>query len=90
MIHRLLLLSTGWGVGLLMLLTLSLGARILEPPESSSEEPLSLDLGFAHKTVPLPSGVIIGVGLIAGVVAGSSASALVWPRSSSAEEEEGE
>lgn len=83
MIHRLLLLSTGWGVGLLMLVSLSLGAQNLE----RSSERISLDLGFGHNTVPLPSGVIIGVGLIAGVVAGSSASALVWPRSSSAEEE---
>lgn len=83
MIHRLLLLSTGWGVGLLMLLSLSLGAQNLE----RSSERLGLALGFGHHTVPLPSGVIIGVGLIAGVVAGSSASALAWPRSSSAEEE---
>ena len=83
MIHRLLLLSTGWGVGLLMLLSLSLGAQNLE----RSSERLRLALGFGRHTVPLPSGVIIGVGLIAGVVAGSSASALAWPRSSSAEEE---
>ncbi|MXW39674.1 MAG: hypothetical protein F4Z75_00660 [Synechococcus sp. SB0668_bin_15] len=83
MIHRLLLLGSGWGVGLLMLLSLSLGAQNLE----RSSERLSLDLGFGHNTVPLPSGVIIGLGLIAGLVAGSSASALVWPRPSSAEEE---
>ena len=82
MIRRFLLLSTGWGVGMLMLLSLSLGAQNLE----RSSERLSLDLGFNHKTVPLPSGVIIGVGLIAGVVAGSSASALVGPRFLSAEE----
>ncbi len=84
MVHRLLLLSTGWGVGLLMLLSLSLGAQNLE----RSPERLSLDLGFGHKTIPLPSGVIIGAGLIAGVVAGSSAGALMWPRSSSMEEEQ--
>ncbi|SAY38818.1 hypothetical protein [Candidatus Synechococcus spongiarum] len=84
MIHRLLLLGTGWGVGLLMLLSLSLGAQNLE----RSSERLRLDLGFGRNTVPLPSGVIIGVGLIAGVVAGSSASALAWPRSSSASAEE--
>ena len=83
MVHRLLLLTTGWGVGLLMLLSLSLGAQNLE----RSSERLRLDLGFGRNTVPLPSGVIIGVGLIAGVVAGSSASALVWPRSSSVEED---
>ncbi|KKZ10489.1 MAG: hypothetical protein TE42_10010 [Candidatus Synechococcus spongiarum SP3] len=86
MIHRLLLLSAGWGVGFLMLLSLSLGAQNLE----RSSERLRLDLGFGHSTVPLPSGVIIGVGLIAGVVAGSSASALVWPRSSPVEQEDGE
>lgn len=80
MIHRLLLLSTGWGVGLLMLLSLSLGAQNLE----RSSERLSLDLGFGNSTIPLPSGVIIGVGLLTGVVAGSSASAMLWPRSSSA------
>ena len=83
MIHRLLLLSTSWGVGLLMLFSLSLGAQNLE----RSSERLSLNLGFNQKTIPLPSGVIIGVGLIAGVVAGGSASALVWPRSSSEEDE---
>ena len=83
MIHRLLLLGTGWGVGLLMLLSLSLGSQNLE----RSSERLSLELGFGHRTIPLPSGVIIGVGLIAGVVAGSSASALAWPPSASREEE---
>ena len=66
-----------------MLLSLSLGAQNLE---RSSERP-GLALGFGYHTVPLPSGVIIGVGLIAGVVAGSSASALAWPRSSPVEED---
>ena len=84
MVLRLLLLGAGWGVGILMLLSLSLGAQNLE----RSSERLSLDLGFQQKTVPLPSGVVIGVGLIAGVVAGSSASALLWPRPSPIEEEE--
>ena len=84
MVRRLLLLSTGWGVGLLMLFSLSLGAQNLEP----SSQRLSLDLGFDQETIPLPSGVIIGVGLIVGVVAGSSASALLWPRSSAREEEQ--
>ncbi|MYK06839.1 MAG: hypothetical protein F4040_03805 [Synechococcus sp. SB0670_bin_20] len=42
MIRRFLLLSTGWGVGILMLLSLSLGAQNLE----RSSERLSLDLGF--------------------------------------------
>ncbi|KKZ09987.1 MAG: hypothetical protein TQ37_10340 [Candidatus Synechococcus spongiarum 15L] len=83
MIRRLFLLSTGWGVGMLMLLSLSLGAQNLE----RSSERLSFDLGFGYKTVPLPSGVIVGVGLIAGVVAGSSASAMVWPRSAEEERE---
>ncbi|HBP53848.1 MAG TPA: hypothetical protein DD643_05690 [Synechococcus sp. UBA8638] len=83
MVRRFLLLSTGWGVGILMLLCLSLGAQNLE----RSSERLSLDLGLNRTTIPLPSGVIIGVGLIIGVVAGSSASALAWPRSSSVEEE---
>lgn len=83
MVHRLLLLTTGWGVGLLMLLSLSLGAQNLE----RSSERLRLDLGFGRNTVPLPSGVIIGVGLIAGVVAGSSASALAWPRTSPVEKD---
>ena len=83
MIHRLLLLGAGWGVGLLMLLSLSLGVQNLE----RSSERLSLDLGFGHSTVPLPSGVIIAVGLMAGVVAGGSASALAWPPSAPSEEE---
>lgn len=83
MIRRFLLLSTGWGVGILMLLSLSLGAQNLE----RSSERLKLDLGFDQETILLPSGVIIGVGLIVGVVAGSSAGALLWPRSSSTEEE---
>ena len=83
MIRRFLLLSTGWGVGILMLLSLSLGAQNLE----RSSERLSLDLGFNQTTIPLPSGVIVGVGLILGAVAGSSAGALVWPRSSSTGEE---
>ncbi|MXY62184.1 MAG: hypothetical protein F4Y87_01800 [Synechococcus sp. SB0665_bin_28] len=83
MIRRFLLLSTGWGVGILMLLSLSLGAQNLE----RSSERLRLDLGFNQKTIPLPSGMIVGVGLILGVVAGSSAGALVWPHSSSTGEE---
>ena len=80
--RRLLLLGAGWGVGVLMLLSLSLGAQNLE----RASKRLSLDLGFDQKTVPLPSGVVVGVGLIAGVVAGSSVSALMWPRSSGGKE----
>jgi len=86
MVRRFLLLGTGWGVGILMLLSLSLGAQNLE----RSSERLSLDLGLNRTTIPLPSGIIIGVGLIVGVVAGSSATALLWPRFSSTEEEERE
>jgi len=84
MIRRLLLLSTSWGVGVLMLLSLSLGAQNLE----RSAERISLDLGFGHESVPLPSGWIVGVGFIVGVVSGGSASALLWPGPASGETED--
>ena len=60
---------------MLMLLSLSLGAQNLERPQDRE----ALRLGFGQETVPLPTGVVVGLGLIAGVLAGGSCSALLLP-----------
>lgn len=60
---------------MLMLLSLSLGAQNLEMPGDRE----SLQLGFGQQSVPLPTGVVVGLGVIAGVLAGGSCSALLLP-----------
>ena len=66
---RLFLLSCG-GAGLL-LLVLCLGAQNLS-------ERRVLNLGFG-KTAPLPTGFIVGVSTVLGVLSGGSLAALLMP-----------
>ncbi|MFM1900379.1 MAG: hypothetical protein RLZZ216_955 [Cyanobacteriota bacterium] len=66
---RLLLLSLG-GAGLL-LLVLCLGAQNLN-------ERHALNLGFG-RTAPLPSGFLVGVSLVIGVISGGSLAAVLMP-----------
>lgn len=66
---RLLLLSLG-GAGLL-LLVLCLGAQNLN-------ERHELNLGFG-RTAPLPSGFLVGVSLVIGVLSGGSLAAVLMP-----------
>ncbi len=72
MLLRLRLLLTSLGGGLLLLVILCLGAQNLE------DRP-SLRLGFAT-TAPLPSGFLVGVALVIGVISGGSTTALLLPR----------
>ncbi|TGG87434.1 MAG: hypothetical protein ERJ69_00715 [Aphanocapsa feldmannii 288cV] len=65
---KLLLISLG-STGL-MLLCLCLGAQNLQ-------ERRSLELGFGQRTPPLPSGFVVGISLVAGVLSGSTASGLL-------------
>lgn len=69
MLLRLRLLCTTWlGAGFLLLI-LCLGAQNLE------DRP-SLRLGIS-RSVPLPSGFLVGLALVAGIVSGGSAMALL-------------
>lgn len=72
MLLRLRLLCTTAMGSALMLLVLCLGAQNLD-------ERLSLNLGFA-RTAPLPSGFLVGVALVLGMVSGGSSAALLLPR----------
>jgi hypothetical protein len=72
MLLRLRLLLTSLGGGLLLLLILCLGAQNL------NDRP-SLTLGFG-RTAPLPTGFLVGVALVIGVISGGSATALLLPR----------
>lgn len=72
MLLRLRLLCTTAMGSALMLLVLCLGAQNLD-------ERLSLNLGFA-RTAPLPSGFLVGVALVLGIVSGGSSAALLLPR----------
>ncbi|CAK6699607.1 hypothetical protein VB716_13505 [Synechococcus sp. CCY9201] len=66
-----LLCSTVIGSGLL-LLVLCLGAQNLE------DRP-SLQLGFG-RTAPLPSGFLVGMALVLGMVSGGTSAAILLPR----------
>jgi uncharacterized integral membrane protein len=68
---RLRLLLTSLGGGFLLLLILCLGAQNL------NDRP-SLWLGFG-RTVPLPTGFMVGLALVVGVISGGSATALLMP-----------
>ncbi|MFY8149475.1 MAG: hypothetical protein ACOVNL_09715 [Prochlorococcaceae cyanobacterium] len=72
MLLRLRLLGTTAIGSALMLLMLCLGAQNLE-------QRLSLQLGFG-RTAPLPSGFLVGVALVLGIVSGGSTAALLLPR----------
>ena len=73
MLVRLRLLLTSLLGGSLLLLILCLGAQNLE------QRP-SLNLGFS-RTAPLPSGFLVGLALVIGVLSGGCSSALAAPRS---------
>lgn len=66
---RLLLLSVGGG--LLLLLLLCLGAQNLQ------DRHVIQVAGF--RSVPLPSGFLVGVALVVGVISGGSATAVLLP-----------
>ncbi len=70
---KLRLIATSTLTGLALLIMLCLGAQNL----SDREE---LQLGFG-KTAPLPSGFVIGVSIVLGVVSGGSTAALLSPYS---------
>ena len=72
MLQRLrLVILSGGGAGLL-LLVLCLGAQNL-----SERRVLSLGIG---KTAPLPTGFIVGVSAVLGVLSGGSVAAVVLPQ----------
>ncbi len=69
MLLRLRLLAMSFGSGALLLLVLCLGAQNLN-------ERHKLNLGFA-KSAPLPSGFLIGISIVIGVISGGSTTALL-------------
>ena len=73
MLLRLRLLLASLGGGVLLLLILCLGAQNLN-------QRASLNLGFG-RTAELPTGFLVGIALVVGVITGGSATALVLPRS---------
>ena len=73
MLLRLRLLLSSLGGGLVLLLILCLGAQNLN-------DRASLRLGFG-RTVPLPTGFLVGLALVVGVISGGSATALLMPGS---------
>jgi len=72
MLLRLRLLLTCLGGGAMLLLLLCLGAQNLNTR-------VSLNLGVG-RTPELPSGFVVGVALVIGVMSGGSATALLLPR----------
>jgi uncharacterized integral membrane protein len=72
MLLRLRLLLTSLGGGVLLLLILCLGAQNLN-------QRASLNLGFG-RTAELPTGFLVGIALVVGVITGGSATALLLPR----------
>ena len=72
MLLRLRLVLVSLLGGALLLLILCLGAQNLE-------QRTQLHLGFG-RTAPLPSGFLLGVALVAGVISGGSSVAILWPR----------
>ena len=72
MLLRLRLLLASLGGGALLLLLLCLGAQNLNQRSS-------LNLGFG-RTAELPTGFLVGVSLVIGVISGGTATALLLPR----------
>ncbi|MCP9792161.1 hypothetical protein [Vulcanococcus limneticus] len=72
MLLRLRLLLGSLGGGALLLLLLCLGAQNLD-------QRASLNLGFG-RTIALPTGFLVGVALVLGVISGGTATALLLPR----------
>jgi hypothetical protein len=73
MLLRLRLLLASLGGGTLLLLILCLGAQNL------NDRP-SLQLGFG-RTDPLPTGFVVGLALVVGVISGGVSTALLLPGS---------
>lgn len=72
MLLRLRLLVASLGSGVLLLLILCLGAQNLD-------QRARLNLGFS-KTAELPTGFLLGVALVIGVISGGASTALLLPR----------
>jgi uncharacterized integral membrane protein len=72
MLLRLRLLVASLGGGVLLLLILCLGAQNLD-------QRARLNLGFG-KTAELPTGFLLGVSLVIGVISGGVSSAMLLPR----------
>ncbi|MCP9817715.1 hypothetical protein KBY76_13735 [Synechococcus sp. GreenBA-s] len=72
MLLRLRLLLGSLGGGALLLLLLCLGAQNLD-------QRASLNLGFG-RSQPLPTGFLVGIALVLGVISGGTATALLLPR----------
>jgi uncharacterized integral membrane protein len=81
MLLRLRLLLASAGGGLLLLLILCLGAQNL------GDRP-SLQLGFGRNVAPLPSGFLVGLALVVGVISGGVSAALLLPGSESDRDQE--
>ena len=71
MLIRLRLLLLSLGSGLTLLLVLCLGAQNLNDRHR-------LNLGFGQ-AAPLPSGFIVGISLVLGIVSGGSVAAVLAP-----------
>ena len=71
MLLRLRLLLASLGGGALLLLLLCLGAQNLD-------RRVSLNLGFG-RSAELPTGFLVGIALVVGVISGGSAAALLLP-----------
>ena len=72
MLHRLRLLVLSFGSAGLLLAVLCLGAQNLNDRQS-------LNLGFG-KTAPLPTGFIVGVSAVLGVLSGGAVAAVLLPQ----------
>jgi uncharacterized integral membrane protein len=72
MLLRLRLLLASLGGGALLLLILCLGAQNLN-------QRASLNLGFG-RTAELPTGFLVGMALVVGVITGGTTTALLLPR----------
>ena len=72
MLLRLRLLLASLGGGALLLLILCLGAQ-------NPDQRARLNLGFG-KTAELPTGFVLGVALVIGVISGGATTALLLPR----------
>lgn len=81
MLLRLRLLLASAGGGLLLLLILCLGAQNLR------DRP-SLQLGLGRQVAPLPSGFLVGLSLVVGVISGGVSAALLLPGSESERDQE--
>ena len=71
MLLRLRLMLISLGAGTVLLLLLCLGAQNLK-------DRYSIQMGSV-RSVPLPTGFLVGVSLVIGVISGGSATALMLP-----------